>query len=601
MQKEQLSFLEILAICMGTILTTAVFLLPAEIAKDLGYGSIYVWIVVAIITAMIGFSFAELSSMFAKSGGPFNFVREAFGDFWGFVAGWSTWLYSTIAISMLAIVTSLYISAVWPSSAFQEQLLALAILAAFTAVNWFGVKFGAKIEMIMIALGVLVLAAYAFLGLPSADLSRFALPAIELSAFGIAALLALEPFIGWETSTIIAEEVRHPKKHIPKALAYATTILTILYLAVIVAFLGNASQENLALKNPVASAAQNFAGAFAPIFPYAAILIGLTAMNSWMLTTARMPFVMAREKFFLRSFEKTNKYGVPREALILQFLFAGSLVFLGTLGLILETLLTVAVVLYILTLAALIDLRGKIEHHFRVPLAFPVIGIFSLLALVSFVNLNILVLGTLLMLSGIPAYIVVKLLYDRTFVEKFWDRFSSAMNIYTSVIYGSAGLDRVLQNAKLKRGQKVLDYGAGTGMSTEKIAAAIHPGTVVAADISKKQLNKAVERAKQKKIENVIFVKLSRPAPFEKNTFDRIVCKVALNYFTNPQKELGALARSLKRNGIASFLAVKAPGIIMHPFLAHDSNIKTTFERAGFKRPSIQRTGKHIYIVARKL
>ena len=195
MQKEQLSFPEILAICMGTILTTAVFLLPAEIAKDLGYNSIYVWIFVAIITAMIGFSFAELSSMFSKSGGPFNFVREAFGDFWGFIAGWSTWIYSTIAISMLAIVTSLYVSAVWPLSAFHEQLLALAILAAFTAVNWFGVKFGAKIEMIMIAFGVLVLAIYAALGLPSADLSRFALPAIELSAFGVAALLALEPFI----------------------------------------------------------------------------------------------------------------------------------------------------------------------------------------------------------------------------------------------------------------------------------------------------------------------------------------------------------------------------------------------------------------------
>jgi len=600
MQKEQLSFLEILAICMGTILTTAVFLLPAELAKDMGYSSIYVWIFVAIITAMIGFSFAELSSMFSKSGGPFNFVREAFGDFWGFIAGWSTWIYSTIAISMLAIVTSLYVSAIWPLSAFQEQVLALAILAAFTAVNWFGVKFGAKIEMIMIAFGVLVLAAYAFLGLPNADLSRFALPVIELSAFGIAALLALEPFIGWETSTIIAEEVRHPKKHIPKALAYATTILTILYLAVIVAFLGNTSQENLALKNPVAAAAQNFAGALAPIFPYAAIIIGLTAMNSWMLTTARMPFVMAREKFFLRSFERKNKYDVPSRALVLQFLFAGSLVFLGTLDLILEILLTVAVMLYILTLASLIDLRGKIEHHFKVPLAFPVIGIFSLLTLVSFVNLNILALGTLLMLSGIPAYIVVKMLYDRTFVEKFWDRFSTPMNIYVPLVYGEAELSSVLRGAKLKRGQQVLDYGTGTGKSTEKIAHIVYPGTVVAADISRKQLNKALERAKEKKIENVIFVKLSKPAPFEKNTFDRIICTVAINYFTSPQKELSALYKSLKKGGMASFLAVKAPGITMHPFLTHDSNIKTTFEKAGFRRPSIQRTGNHIYIVAKK-
>ncbi len=600
MQKEQLTFPEILAVCMGTILTTAVFLLPAEIAQDVGYGSIYVWIVVAIITAIIGFSFVELSSMFAKSGGPFNFVRAAFGDFAGFVAGWSTWLYSTIAIAMLALVTGIYISAVFQLSAVQEQVLALLILTAFTAINWFGVKLSAKVEILMIAFGVLVLAVYATLGLPSADFSRFALPAIELSAFGLAALLALEPFIGWETSTIIAEEVRHPKKMIPKALAYTIVILTILYLAVIATFLGHVDQNTLALKNPVASAAGGFAGGLAPIFPYAAIIIGFTAMNSWMLTTARMPFVMAREKFFLRSFEKTNRYGVPSNAIILQFLFAGGLVFLGTLELILETLITLALVLYIVTLAAHIELRNKIPHHFKIPLAFPVIGIFSLLALISFVDLGVFVLGTLLLLSGMPAYISVKLLYDRAFVEKFWDKLSLPMNLYMPLVYSSAELNRVLQNAKLKRGQKVLDYGAGSGKSTERIAGIIYPGAVVAADISKKQLSKAVKRAERQKIENAIFVKLSRPAPFERNTFDRIVCTIAINYFTNPQKELAALRKCLKRGGIASFLALKATGIVIHPFLTHDSNIKTTFERAGFQRPAIMRSGKHIYIVARK-
>ena len=604
MPKAQLSFFEILSVTIGTILTTAVFLLPGELAAEHGFSSLYIWIAIALLTIPIGLSFAELAGMFSQSGGPFLFVRKAFGDFAGFVAGWSTWVYSTIAIAALAKITGSYFSFLFPLPGWGMALFSVGVIGIFTLINMFGAKQGAKVDMLMIWVSLGIALLFVVLGFGTVDSARFAnLPTASLPALALAGILAMELFIGWESATIISEEVRSPKRLIPRALVWTIFIATIVYLSVIFVFLGNADigkvSESL---NPLAETAKSFAGAFAPVFSVGAVIISLAVVNSWILTVARLPYAMAKGKLFLKYFEKQNKYGAPAHALLLQFLFASAAVFFE-LEHILQVLLSVAFILYIVTMTALIKLRKTNESSFKVPKILPYIGIALLLGMLVFVPWKILAVGLVLLFTGLPAFFVVKLFTDRTFVEAYWDRLGGLMDIYSRSLLEGDVLEKVIINADIRKKDTVLDYGCGSGHIVDDVAKLA--GKVVAADLSVNQLQKAVSSVhKKQEPTNIIFVKLSKPAPFEKETFDRIVCTLATNYFVNPIKEFTALSRVLKKNGKASFLAVRAAGVPEHDFLHKDGSVKSVMIKAGFSDVKIERRKKghreYIFIVVGK-
>ncbi len=604
MPKAQLSFFEILSVTIGTILTTAVFLLPGELAAEHGFSSLYIWIAIALLTIPIGLSFAELAGMFSQSGGPFIFVRKAFGDFAGFVAGWSTWVYSTIAIAALAKITGSYFSFLFPLPDWGMAVFSVGVIGIFTLINLFGAKQGAKVDMLMIWVSIGIALLFVALGLGTVDVGRFVtLPSASLPALALAGILAMELFIGWESATIISEEVRSPRRLIPRALVWTTLVVTVVYLSVIFVFLGTTNLEHVSESlNPLAETAKSFAGALAPVFSVGAVLISLAVVNSWILTVARLPYAMAKGKLFLKYFEKQNKHGAPAHALILQFLFAAAAVFFE-LEAILQVLLSVAFILYIVTLAALIKLRKTEKSDFKVPGFLPYIGIAVLLGMLVFVPWKILTVGLVLLFTGIPAFVAVKLFTDRKFVEAYWDRLGGIMDIYFKGLLGKEVIEKVVKNAEIGKGHTVLDYGCGSGYILGQLSDL--SGRVVAVDLSKNQLQKAVTAVGRKsRLPNVIFVKISRPAPFERDTFDRVVCTLATNYFVKPKSEFAALAKVLKKGGVASFLALRTIGIPVHDFLLRDSTVKTILREAGFSSIEIEREGKrgaeHIYIVARK-
>jgi APA family basic amino acid/polyamine antiporter len=605
-ERQQLSFLEILAITLGAIFTTGVFVVPATVAGLLGYSSIWLWIGLAILSIPMGLSFASLASMFSRSGGPVIFVRTAFGDLAAFITGWSTWIYSTTAIAALAIITAQFFTVFIPMEGVQQVGLALGLLAIFTGINWFGVRNSARIEVGLIALAVVLMVLYIVLGLPTADFSKFNFDIPDVGMLGFAAVLGFELFIGWETATIIAEEVKHPKKHLPKALLVTVVVMAVLYTGVIATFMGHVDLDSIAgAANPLASTAEQFAGPLAWIFSLVAILVGLSALNSWTTTVARLPHVMAEHKLFLGYFNRLNKYGAPDRALALQLLLATVIALSGSFELAITLLLSVGLVMYIIVFASLLKLKGLVPAGFKVPNAFPAISIAALVLMIFSLPPSALLSGWLLILSGLPAFIAVKLVTDRVFVETYWDRVSFMWRwAWPLLLYPGGVRAKVMQRAALSKGMTILDYGSGTGVTTMAIAKAVPSARIVAADISKQQLTRAVAGAEAMKVGNIAYVKVSRPAPFPPSSFDRIVSTVAINYFVNPTAEMKALCRVLRKNGKAVFLAVRAPGVVAHSFLASDGEIKGLFRRACWRNVKVEREKRllreYIYITAQK-
>jgi len=605
--EHKLGFYETLAICVGAVMTTAIFSLPAVLYQDAGFASIHLWIAAGLIAVFMGLCFAELSGITAQSGGPFIYVKKAFGDFAAFVTGWSMWLYSVAAIAMLAIITSTYASFFFPMSHWQIVLLSIMILGFFTLINVRGVKEGARAEIVMILAAIAIYVAYIAIGLPSADFSRFVPPLAGFS--GVLLVLAMEPFVGWETPIVISEEVKNPRKTLPKAIILTTLFTVLLNFLLAAVFLGNVEPSMANSLNPLASVAGKFGPGFVTFFMAAAVLIGFSALNSWILSVSRLPPAMATRKLFPLSFEKTNHRGAPVRSLLLQFGFASVLCMVGQLEHIVTLLLSIAFIMYVITFAALIRLRKTPEGEartFKLPLLFPVVGILASVFLMLSEDPSVMALGVLLLATGLPAFVVVKLLTDRKFVERFWDRISFVWQFYWPVfVYRRSRLERVIKLAQMKDGQTILDHGAGTGITTIEVSRRFPHSRIVADDISRSQIERAVRTFKSMpSLSNVIFVKTKGGIPYPKRSFDRVICVLAINYFVNPENEMKKLNAVLKHGGVAVFLAVRAPGIISHSFMGTDHGIRSVVGGAGFRNVSVEHEKRflreYIYITATK-
>jgi APA family basic amino acid/polyamine antiporter len=605
--QQKLGFYETLAICVGAIMTTAICIVPGLLFEKTGYDSLIIWIAAVFVTVPMGFCFAELAGTFSQSGGPFIYVKKTFGDFAAFITGWSMWLYSTAAIAMLAMLTSVYTSSFYPMTHWQIVGLSMGMLVFFTVLNMRGIKEGARAEIVLIIIALVIYLYYILAGLPSADFGRFT--TIFAGFNGFLLILALEPFIGWETPTIIAEEIKNPRRTLPKAIIITTLFTAALNFLLVLVFLGNVGAGADLGEIPLAAAAGNFAPWFVPIFSVSIIWMGFSALNSWILSVARLPAVMAQRKLFLPSFAKTNKAGAPTNALGLQLALGSVLCLIGNLEQILEILLAVAFVMYVISFAALIKVRGTElgkQRTIKLPVILPVFGILSTFFLLLFISPSSLAIGGLLLATGIPAFVAVKLLTDRSFVEKFWDRISFVWQFYWPVfVYRRGRIDRVIRLAQIRNGMTVLDHGVGAGATTVEISRRFPAARIVADDISRAQINRAVKIFKDlPSLSNVIFVKTKGGVPYPKGAFDRIVCVLAINYFVNPAKELGKLHMILKHGGVAVFLAVRAPGIISHTFMNTDHGIRSVIGGAGFRNVSVERELKlfreYIYITATK-
>ncbi len=597
--KSRLSFFETLAICIGSLVGMDIFIATSLVASMVGQG-FGLWVLVFPFAILSGLCFAELSSMFKVSGGPVVFVKAAFGDFFAFLSGWAFWTTASITISSLSLAIPFYMSFFMALSPLNSMLISLFIVWVFTAVNYTGVKSSAGVQKALVLASLLVFLAFIVLGFPQAKAERLYPPFPGLA--GGAMLFVFATFIGWESATIIAEEVKEPRKSIPKAILLSTIFISAIYLLVAFVSFGSVPIEALASSALSLYPVLSFLPWVALFIAVGGVLINASALNSWILTAARLPYAMAKQGIFLKYFLKLSKHGTPSRSLALQAVFSSLIVLGGTYENSVLLLLSNALILYVLNFLALIKLKKKIKDAaFKLPIAIPVISIIFLLFLLSQINLFILFSGVMILLLGIPAYVLIKLTTDIAFIEKFYDSFSALFYFMQPLWYGKGEREKVLRNAKLSKSSVVLDYGCGSGYTTAEIAK--RSKKVLAVDISRKQLERAIKNLSG--VDNVIFLKESEMGRFKPSTFDRIVCSIAMDHFTKPQKQLSQLSRVLKRGGVASFLAFgNSLGIMPKEFLRHDSSVKRVFENAGFSKISIERVkrlgSEYIYMTAKK-
>ena len=268
---------------------------------------------------------AELTTAMPVEGGFYRWSRVAFGDFWGFLAGWWNWSASFLLGALYAVLFTDYVAFYFPGlTGAGRYAIAVCVIALIGYVNVRGIRLVGRIATVL-ELGILaVVLVMCVMSVRMWHYNPF-VPLIPphkpvFQVFGVGFALGLWLYAGYEQVSSVAEEVENPQRNYPRALAWVVPLSIATYFLptfCVLAALGNWDQWNTGY---FAQAASLIGG---PVLGFAitaaAAVMNLSILNSTVLTTTRMPSAMAQDGYLSPVLARIHpRFGTPWLAIILS-------------------------------------------------------------------------------------------------------------------------------------------------------------------------------------------------------------------------------------------------------------------------------------------
>ena len=303
------------------VIGSGIFGLPSKTFKEIGVYSIAAFLVCAVAVFVIILCFAEVSSRFEKTGGPYLYALSSFGRLPAFLTGWLLLITRIITYAALInlLVTYLSVFSDWfiqPRSRI-ITIIMLTLLLAY--INHVGVKNSTKVNNFLTVGKLLPLLLFIIVGFFFIEPANYEVKGVPgFSSFSSAVLLLVFAFGGFEAVLVNSGEVKNPAKSLPFALLLAALIIGTVYMLVQIVSIG--TLPSLASSDkPLAEAAGLFMGKNGAVI----IAIGATfsvigTLNAIMLVGSRLPFAFSEEKQFPAIFSFIHpKYKTPTWSLLL--------------------------------------------------------------------------------------------------------------------------------------------------------------------------------------------------------------------------------------------------------------------------------------------
>jgi len=367
---RKLGWLDATMIVVGIVIGSGIFLLPNLIARNLqSRGAILAaWIISGLLSYLGALAYAELGAMLPATGGQYVYLREAYGPACAFVCGW-TFMLAVLSggIAFLAVSFSIYVAQFVHLTLVSSKLLALALIATLSAVNYVGVREGAVVQVTFTFLkiaGLVLLIGSAFLSpLAVPAVQSVAQPAFSLAHFGTAMIACLMAYNGWTYISFVAGEVKQPAKNLPRSLTLGMVVVMALYVLANVAYLKVMPISQIATTARVGAAlAERTMGSTGALLVSLTVLISIVgAINGCILTAARIPFAQAQDGLFFRRFGRVHpRFETPGFAIVIQGLWTAVLVISGSYENLFSYSMVAAWIFYMLSVAAVFFLRRKL-------------------------------------------------------------------------------------------------------------------------------------------------------------------------------------------------------------------------------------------------
>lgn len=386
--KKEITFIGVFSLAAGAMISSGIFILPG-IAFSYAGPSVFISYFLAGAVALLGiFSMVELSTAMPRSGGDCFYITRTLGPLMGTISGLWSWFAITLktAFAIFGISEIIFIVSGIPVSA-----SAPFVCAFFVILNLVGVKEVVRVQVILVAVLLTLMAGYITLGFPKVEESVF-LPFAPNGAgriFETAGIVFIS-FGGLLNIASVSGEIKNPKKNIPSGIIGAVITITVFYAAMLFVTVGVLPHTQLSGSlTPIADTARIIMGQSGYIaISIAALLAFVTTANAGIMSASRYPLVLSEDDLLPEIVSKiSKKHSVPYVAIIIT----GILVLLALtmkLSLLVEAGSTVILATSVLTNVAVVILRAsKIQNYrpsFRTPF-YPVPQIISTLLFIVFI------------------------------------------------------------------------------------------------------------------------------------------------------------------------------------------------------------------------
>jgi basic amino acid/polyamine antiporter, APA family len=420
---RKLGLIDATAIVVGTVIGSAIFLVPNSVARNLpsAWLILLVWTLTGVLSFFGALAFAELGAMMPDTGGQYVYLREAYGPLVGFLSGWALFLViQSGGLATLAAGFAIYLSYFIPLGPVESKLASVLLIAAITVVNYRGVRLGAGVQRIFTFLklaGLAVIVGSAFLVPRHIEAAASGPVDFTWSRFGVAMIACLWAYEGWNCLSFVAGEVKRPERNLPLALGLGLAVLIAVYLSANVAYLRVLAVPEIAATPRVAAAS-----AQASIGPAGATLVALTillsitgATNGSAMTSARVYFAQARDGLFFQAIGKVHpRFETPHVSLAVQGVWASVLAMSGSYERLYSYVIFAAWIFYGMAVVGVVVLRRKapdLPRPYRMwgypvtPLAFAAVAFWFVINTIVTTPRPSLI-GLAVVATGIPVYYI---------------------------------------------------------------------------------------------------------------------------------------------------------------------------------------------------
>lgn len=461
-----LGLIAAISIIIGNVIGTGVFLKARIMICNVGSPSkvILVWVAAGVLSLAGALTYAELAAMMPRAGGEYVFIREAYGAPLGFLYGWTQVFIgkagsqAAVAVALATFLNDLIGGKLshnfFTAHVFSFQIpfgslqvVAISAIVIVTLLNCLhvivsgGVAVFLTIIKISLVLGLGVGAFFFARG----DWAHYVMSNVSgacygvadsarygVLGFGAAMIGALWGYDGWNNLTLVAGEVKNPQRNIPRALIGGMLIIITLYVFINIAYFYVLDPTTIASIQTTSSVAREVALSF--LGPVAVSLIALAlfasslgTLHTSVLTGARVPYAMARDRLFFQNLARLSKRThVPIGALVIQGIWASVLALSGSFDTLTDYVIFGSWIFYGLATASVFIFRRTMPNADRPYRAwgYPVVPVLFLLVTAGLLFNTVWATpvqaldGLGLIVLGLPVYF-------------YWSRYNRGKNLKT--------------------------------------------------------------------------------------------------------------------------------------------------------------------------
>jgi basic amino acid/polyamine antiporter, APA family len=391
MLKRGIQKWDLVFLIINSVIGAGIFALPAKVFALSGVYSILAFLVCALVMMILILVFAEVSSRFEQTGGPYLYVLTAFGPIPAFIIGWLLMLTRLFSYATLINLMILYLS--FFSEVFNQPEVRITMIILITGLityfNWIGVKNTAKVSNVLTIAKLFPLAVFILVGLFYIDFDLIEPgPWPSWENFSASTLLLVFAFGGFEAGLVNSGEIVNPKKNLPFGLITAAAVIAGFYILIQVVSIGTLPDLGSSDK-PLADAATGFMGWWGGLFiTIGAVISIMGTLNVQILSGSRLPYALSLEDQLPKLFSKVHpKFATPWVSILF---FSGMVAFVAIVWGFMSSLAVSVIsrlILYALVSASLIKLRKTqpVGSHFKIPYGnyFAIAGILATIWLLS--------------------------------------------------------------------------------------------------------------------------------------------------------------------------------------------------------------------------